>query len=354
LYRRPHALVASWSADGLKVENYLTGRLATVSPLVLQLLDGLDEPHSHDEITARFGALSDRGTLVDALIASDLLLEVDSVADRRDAQLERTWRWPHAARYFHFTTREVDYSFDFEKQRRFFEEKALRDPPPSCFKEPRAGDRGVQLAPFSADDPFFALLDRRRTCRSFAQRALSFTALSQLVTATWGVQRYYNASVLDRRVIKRSPSGGARHPIEAYVVAVDIEGVVPAVYHYDARDDTLRYVAALPDRDERIALFGGQWWVKDAPALFFMTAALPRSMWKYDFARAYRVVLLDAGHVGQTFHLAGTALGLGVFTTAALADPRIERLLAIDGISETILYAAAAGFAGSHDNTETD
>jgi SagB-type dehydrogenase family enzyme len=71
-----------------------------------------------------------------------------------------------------------------------------------------------------------------------------------------------------------------------------------------------------------------------------MTASLPRSMRKYDFARAYRVVLLDTGHLGQTFHFAATALGLGVFTTAALDDARIERLLAVDGISEAISMPA--------------
>ena len=81
------------------------------------------------------------------------------------------------------------------------------------------------------------------------------------------------------------------------------------------------------------------------PYSSFLTAVLPRSMWKYDHARAYRVVQLDAGHVGQTFHLVCTALGLGPFTTAAIQDQEIEADLRLDGVDEVVMYAAATGVA---------
>jgi nitroreductase len=74
-----------------------------------------------------------------------------------------------------------------------------------------------------------------------------------------------------------------------------------------------------------------------------MTAVLERSMWKYRQSHAYRVLHLDAGHLGQTFHLACTELGLVPFTTAALAPDRIEAELGLDGIREIAVYAAAAG-----------
>jgi SagB-type dehydrogenase family enzyme len=74
-----------------------------------------------------------------------------------------------------------------------------------------------------------------------------------------------------------------------------------------------------------------------------MTAVFQRSMWKYRHARAYRVVLLDAGHLCQTFCLVATWLGLAPFCTAALKDTLIESHLGIDGISESVLYAAGVG-----------
>ena len=56
-----------------------------------------------------------------------------------------------------------------------------------------------------------------------------------------------------------------------------------------------------------------------------MTAVFPRTMWKYQHVRAYRVVLLDAGHLCQTFCLVATWLGLAPFCTAALKDTLIEK-----------------------------
>jgi len=66
-------------------------------------------------------------------------------------------------------------------------------------------------------------------------------------------------------------------------------------------------------------------------------------MWRYHFSRAYRVVLLEAGHFCQTFCLVATWLGLAPFCTAALVDEKLEEVLGLDGASETVLYAAGIG-----------
>jgi SagB-type dehydrogenase family enzyme len=75
-----------------------------------------------------------------------------------------------------------------------------------------------------------------------------------------------------------------------------------------------------------------------------MTAVFERTMWKYPKGRAYRVVLLDAGHLCQTFCLVATWLGLAPFCTAALSDKLIEKDLQIDGINESVLYVAGVGY----------
>jgi hypothetical protein len=55
------------------------------------------------------------------------------------------------------------------------------------------------------------------------------------------------------------------------------------------------------------------------------------------------VVLLDAGHLCQTFCLVATWLGLAPFCTAAFEDSLIERDLGLDGIRESALYVAGVG-----------
>jgi SagB-type dehydrogenase family enzyme len=75
----------------------------------------------------------------------------------------------------------------------------------------------------------------------------------------------------------------------------------------------------------------------------FLTAVFPRTQWKYKYARAYRAVLVEAGHLCQTFCLTATWLGLAPFCTMAFADTRIEEVLGVDGISESVIYAMGAG-----------
>jgi SagB-type dehydrogenase family enzyme len=74
-----------------------------------------------------------------------------------------------------------------------------------------------------------------------------------------------------------------------------------------------------------------------------MTAVFERTEWKYPVARAYRAVLIEAGHFAQTFCLTATALGLAPFCTMALADSLIERDLGVDGVSESVIYACGVG-----------
>ena len=88
---------------------------------------------------------------------------------------------------------------------------------------------------------------------------------------------------------------------------------------------------------------GGQAWVRGAAFLCVMTAVADRVFWKYASADAYRLFLLDAGHLAQTFVLLATASGLGAFTTAALSEKRIERALDLDGVGEFPVYLCGAG-----------
>ena len=74
-----------------------------------------------------------------------------------------------------------------------------------------------------------------------------------------------------------------------------------------------------------------------------MSAVFEREMWLYDYSRALRTIYIEAGHLCQTFCLTATALGLAPFCTIALADSMIEGDLGLDGIRESVLYAAAAG-----------
>ena len=82
-----------------------------------------------------------------------------------------------------------------------------------------------------------------------------------------------------------------------------------------------------------------------AGVVIVLASVLARVTWRYRSARAYRVVLIEAGHLGQTFCLTATALGLAPFCTAALADTTIEQDLGLDVGSQPVMYALGVGHA---------
>ena len=86
-----------------------------------------------------------------------------------------------------------------------------------------------------------------------------------------------------------------------------------------------------------------QTWYDEVAVVIFMTAVFARAQWRYDYARAYRSILAEAGHLAQTFCLVATRLGLAPFCSMALADSTIEQDLGIDGVSESVVYCAGVG-----------
>jgi SagB-type dehydrogenase family enzyme len=153
--------------------------------------------------------------------------------------------------------------------------------------------------------------------------------------------------------LKTSPSGGARHPIEVYLMALRVTGLEPGLYHYGARDHALARISPGATPQMAQAYCADQPYVARSAALFIMTGVFARTLWKYRNPRAYRVVLLDAGHLGQTFCLTATRLGLAPFSTAALKDTLIEEALGLDGISESVLYVTGVGMPATESTTST-
>jgi SagB-type dehydrogenase family enzyme len=157
------------------------------------------------------------------------------------------------------------------------------------------------------------------------------------------VQGYFYTEVFGKLPYKTSPSGGARHPGEVYLMALRVEGLEKGLYHYQSRDNRLAKLPCTVSSRKAGAYCANQEYFAKASALFIMTAVFARSRWKYGRARAYRVVLLETGHLCQTFCLTATRLGLAPFSTGALKDSLIEKDLGLDGIGESVLYIAGVG-----------
>jgi SagB-type dehydrogenase family enzyme len=143
--------------------------------------------------------------------------------------------------------------------------------------------------------------------------------------------------------LKTSPSGGARHAIELYVASLRIDGVPRGLYHYAPDKHALVLLRNGSTEDDVERYLPTQWWYRQTGAIVFFSAVFSRELWRYDYARAYRALFIEAGHLCQTFCLTATWLGLAPFCSMALADSVIESDLRLDGITESVLYAAGVG-----------
>ena len=184
-------------------------------------------------------------------------------------------------------------------------------PPPEPFKPARG--RGTRLPLLPRAGQFARVLLDRRTWRVFGREPLERAALGTLLDLTFGVTMNGRAEDGAEVVFKTSPSSGSCHPIEAYVLALRVRGLARGLYHYAPATGTLHLIRRGASRDQIDAYIPGQWWFRDTAALVFMTAVLPRVRWRYASPRAYRSVLLGAGHLCQTFCLVATWLKLAPY-----------------------------------------
>lgn len=345
--RRAHCLVCYWAAGEFRVENYLIRGCVVLPPLLLHLLPDEQRYVKRRALVARLERAGfAEPYLVDRLVERGVLVERNGRADRHDHEVHSRWRWGHDARWFHFSSRDVRYEVEAARQEQLLRDLAAQEPPPPPQREPAAVP--LRLPGEFADQPgglWDALLNRR-TRRVFDGRPLTLETFGTLLRWTWGATAERTHPVLGPYFLKTSPSGGARHPVDVYPLVLRVDGLASGAYRYAPREHGLEPLDVEISEDLLVDLFAGHEWFREAPVAFVMTAVLDRNAWKYRHSHAYRVLLLDAGHLGQTFHLVCTTLGLAPFTSGATDDRLIESVLGLDEAEEVVVYAAATGYPG--------
>ena len=249
---------------------------------------------------------------------------------------------------------EIDVNRDFMKCPSFTEvtrksdqEKELEQPPLSKAAKGNIIEISADFNSAISQDSYKTLLDERRSERVYDKDAvLTQDQLSFMLWSTQGVQAIKGNNYA---TLRPAPSGGARHPFETYFIARNVEGLEPGIYHYlpleyvGEKRVAIEYVSAFPDHEERMTgMLAGQRWASHAPAIVFYSCVAYRAEWRYcNFA--HRVVLIDAGHVGQNFMLSAVALGLGSCCMAAYDQKLCDDALGFDGYEEYTVYACSIG-----------
>ncbi len=307
-FRRSPYLICYWANEQLVFQNYATGVRVAAAPLTCAVLDHFDRWQPANVLFDRMDRFS-RSSLrktVRELAKYSLLQRSDRQETAAERALAAWQHWNPAAGFFHLSTKDVRYTFDPVEEERYLRERAKKFRMPSSIKRFPRARKFPLLAPKTAGE-FPSVLLARRTWRQFSQEPVELCTLSTLLGLTFGIQHWIDFLDLGRLPLKTSPSAGARHPIEAYVLALRIVGLPRGTYHYAPEAHCLELLKPGASSQQVISLLAGQSWYGSAAALVLMTAVFPREQWKYPYARAYRAVLLDAGHVCQTFCLAARA-----------------------------------------------
>ena len=348
LVRNPDLLLA-WREGRLFVEDLRRKTRTLASPDVVGVLDVFGRPRTPADAAKAlpgFDAASVRDG-IRRLVERGLLLPEREA--RRLVSPVAAWKDNLASAQYHLASRNLSYVSDPDEMDAYLRLRVASRRRPARFKRYRDAPRVAwprSAAARGEAGELQRVLHARRTVREFSRRPVSFEDLAAIVRGTWGRIGWFETRVLGRMAHKTSPSAGALHPIECYVLAWNVRGLRPGLYHYDVGADELRRLRAGDLRARVVEAASGQRWVGRAAFVCVMTAVFARTLWKYQVESAYRVLWLDAGHLGQTFSLLATARGLGPFTTAALQESALEKLVGLDGVSEFPVYLCGAGVRG--------
>lgn len=203
--------------------------------------------------------------------------------------------------------------------------KAYRDAPAVLLPAPH-GFRGLALE---------EAIEKRRSRRVYEPGSLSLEELARLLHAASGVTE-------PRTGFRAAPSAGALYPIETYAIVHEVEGLEPGLYHYAVFEHALERLQTGNMRAGAVVAGIGQEMLGTAQVCVVLSAIFQRTRWRYR-ERAYRYVLLEAGHMGQNLYLAATSMGLGACAVGAFLDDRFNDLLGVDGSDEAVVYVVAVG-----------
>ncbi|HEY5295882.1 MAG TPA: SagB/ThcOx family dehydrogenase [Gaiellaceae bacterium] len=208
--------------------------------------------------------------------------------------------------------------------------------------------RRVELPP--AQLPSTSLeeaIARRQSHRAFNDASIRVEQLAALLHAGYGITHQLAYATPDEAgpYLRTVPSGGGLYPLELFVFAYAVDGLRPALYHYDPPAHRLDELSVAPAVELRRRAASAAVYPELAgggAALIVMSAMFWRTRFKYGL-RGYRFALIEAGHVAQNMLLTATGLRLGSVPLGGIFDRRMDELLDLDGVNESVLYAVSVG-----------
>ena len=282
-----------------------------------------------------------RGETPTSIKIVDDLLSVELVSRKPFASID--WGWSQIAKAYHFTSKNIGQALSLDNAA--LHAKQYLDICANNYKEVNEEDlrlvRSGNVVKLPHPDLYklndkllVEILYQRKTKRNFIEKSISIESISILlylcfgeIHGKWQELEDYGLRVLGLQ--KSSPSAGATHSCQAYLVSLAVDDLEKGVYHYQSN---LHSLACIKQGDFSKGLghmLSGQSFAENMSAIVIITSSFDKLWRKYQHSRAYRMPFIDAGHLSQTFHLVGASLGLGTWLSGIFQDKEISELLEI-------------------------
>lgn len=194
-------------------------------------------------------------------------------------------------------------------------------------------------------DLFESLLNRRTSRDLQSSRPFDLNSLSTILHYTARTQSVIQDGLFGEHVLKTTPSGGARHPIEVYpVILKDIEDLSSGIYYYNHLQHGLQRIS---DSSKNLIENISQHQIKPGnnSISFILTARFDRNLWKYNYSKSYTFTHLDAAHLMQNILLVAEAMNIKSFITPALNVEKTAKELGFKNVfDECPVYFVALAF----------
>lgn len=183
----------------------------------------------------------------------------------------------------------------------------------------------------------FSILKKRRTRRNFNKK-ISINDLSILLFFSSGISFIGKNFHSSRRFY---PSAGARYPLEIYLfIYSNIQNLIKGVYHYNVKDHSLELIkkGSYLFLCKKCFVQSNKLLLNRNTILIIISSFFGRTSIKYG-ELAYKLNLLEAGHLAQNICLISTALNINCCPLGWLKEKEITKILKINPLKEIILYS---------------
>lgn len=287
----------------------------------------------------------DAKKLISSLIENNVLVKLNSNFKKimNNFLYWKNHGWESAFK-FHLITK--DYPFlqgttpsyrEIDKQ--IMEKYERISKPPSIFKiYPTAKRIGLDFKNTLLSKVSFNSLF---TNASLRKKKLNKKDISELLYFTFGYQKIIKFHKFDV-LLKTSPSGGARHPTEAYILSLKITGIPNGLYHYNVKENSLELL-----REGNFTKYIKNnifEWKKinfEPQVVLFITSLFERNRWRYREPRTFRSIFFDIGHLLETLTLLAYGLRAKIHTGYNMNYEEIERFIGINRFKESLFFFCA-------------